>query len=82
MQRRLGRGDTSLATLATLASACPAGDGIALNQVLSQLATDAAGQALPPASYARPPRKPRGICGLILDAIRSICKYLSAPVGP
>ena len=59
------------------------GDGVALNQVLSRLATDVAGRRLPPASYTRPPKAPgKGPCALLAEALRAVCKYLSAPFGP
>lgn len=59
------------------------GDGIALNQALTRLATDQAGKPLPAATYSRPPKTGRRSLFELFCAILSAAfKYATAPIGP
>ena len=57
------------------------GDGVALNQVLSRLATDSKGAPLPPASYTRPAKPPRSLLALLLEGLCAALKYAGSPMG-
>lgn len=57
------------------------GDGVALNQVLSRLATDSTGAPLAPASYTRPARPRRSALALMLEGLCAALKYVGAPMG-
>jgi len=57
------------------------GDGIALMQMLSALATLEGGKEMPTTEYSRPPQPKANPCALLCDFLSKFCKYATVALG-